>query len=326
MSNLEKLIRYLSDGIVSQPIGATIGVEVETSFVDEKGEPITVGKSQEVLRLMCDENGWKISKVKGELVAEIVDSFGNRILYELGRQNLEFAAAPSDRSGVYLLGDLLKELYKSAQKAAAFPVFKPVLETRDDLLIIQDEGDATWRELDGREALELLARISAVQFTISVPSPGSAIGCLNMLGENIGKFLRLYPQEEYWRRYINESKANYHALRYGGPLFFKDLKDYCEQLAKHDVVVGPKLVPFEEVENLDIPLFLRSIWWYFRLKRYGDNLCIEVRPLGRWDDRSITYYLWYIVLDTLKVVDWGYSEYSSCNCNHLPDPKRPESY
>ena len=165
------------------------------------------------------------------------------------------------------------------------PNLKPILEASEELLIIPDERDATWLELDGRGALELLARTSAVQFTISVPF-SEAVGYLNKLGENIGKFLKDYPQEENWRRYIKESKASYHAMRYGGPLFFKNIEDYCVQLAKHDVVVGTKLIPLGQVTNLDIPLYLRSIWWHFRLRRYGNTLCVEVRPLPRSNSRK----------------------------------------
>lgn len=44
---------------------------------------------------------------------------------------------------------------------------------------------------------------------------------------------------------------------------------------------------FGDVLDLNVPLYLRSIWWYFRLKRYGNALCIEVRPMPRRDDEDI---------------------------------------
>ena len=217
---------------------------------------------------------------------------------------------------------ILKTLYEAAAEVGGFPYFHPILNTDENLLVIPDQRDAIWLELDGREALELLARISAVQFTISV-SLNSAIPCLNMLGEGVGKFLKNYPQEECWRRYIKESKANYHAMRYGGPLFFDGIEDYCEKLTKHDVVVGQKLVPYNQARDLDIPLYLRSIWWYFRLRRYHNELCIEVRPLGRWDDRMIYVYLVFIVFQIRglrKTTEGGGRGKSS------PDPRRPKSY
>jgi cytidylate kinase len=58
-----------------------------------------------------------------------------------------------------------------------------------------------------------------------------------------------------------------------------------ELLAKHDVVVDGKLVPFTEAKQ-DIDLFLRSIWWNFRLRRYNNRLCIEIRTLARRTDKD----------------------------------------
>src|SRR3989344_5867235 len=192
-----------------------------------------------ILRTMCEKHDWYVRQFKGNLISEIGDGVGNKILYELGRQNLELASKPDNRKlTLSFMSRALETLHRAAYKHEAFPFFGPVLDTQEDLLVIPDERDAIWLELDGREALELLAKISAIQFTVSAPL-GSAISCLNMLGENIGKFLKYYPQEEYWRRYIKDSKANYHPMRYGGSLFFESIEDYCQKLMKHDVVVGP---------------------------------------------------------------------------------------
>ena len=109
---------------------------------------------------------------------------------------------------------------------------------------------------------------------------------MNKLGDNIKMFLADYPQDVIWRRYITESNARYLKDRYGGPLNFRDIEDYCLKLSKQDVVCGVKLIPFSEAKEIDIPLFIRSVWWYFRLKRYGSSLCIEVRPMPRKTDKS----------------------------------------
>jgi hypothetical protein len=294
---MERLLRYFTEGVESCAVAESVGIEVETSFVYESGTPISVEDSQRMLRWLCAERRWKIRKVRNQLVTEISDYMGNVLLYELGQQNIELAAAPStaERAVVETL-KVLNSLYDAAKTVGAKPYHAPVLQTDENLLVIPDERDAVWLQLDGRPALELLARISAVQFTISV-SPENAVACLNKLGRYINTFLADYPQDEHWRRYIRESRAGYHPLRYGGPLFFRNLEDYCFQLSQHDVVVGPRLVPFESVAEMDIPLFLRSIWWYFRLKRYGKRLCIEVRPLARRDDGRIEEQL-KTVLDT----------------------------
>ncbi len=300
---MERLVRYFTEGIEDRSIADSIGMEVETSFMMEYpgGRPITVAQSQLLIERFCRVNDWQVTKRKGDLIAEISDG-ANKLSYELGRQNLEFSIAPNTNGEVAVSRamKLADELSSSATYISdsdarfLWEVSEPIINTDEDLLVIPDERDAVWLELDGRPALELLARTSAVQFTISVPVQ-EAIGCLNRLGEKIGSFLKDYPQEENWRRYIKESKANYHAMRYGGPLFFDSIEDYCRKLMKHDVIVGPKLVPYGQVQDLDIPLYLRSIWWYFRLRRYGNTLCIEVRPLPRRSSRKFQEQLDFIL-------------------------------
>ncbi len=149
-----------------------------------------------------------------------------------------------------------------------------------------DERDAQWVRTDGRSALNNLTRCSAVQFTIDVPLK-NAIRCVNVLNEWRYFFLNEYPQEELWRRYIRESTAAYSSTRYGGPDHFADLDDYCAKLIEHGVVRDGKVMPCELAGEVDIPLFLRSVWWYFRLKRYGPKLCLEVRPFARGRDLKI---------------------------------------
>ncbi len=55
------------------------------------------------------------------------------------------------------------------------------------------------------------------------------------------------------------------------------------------------LIPFDQAEDLNIPLFLRSIWWYFRLKSYGANLCVEVRPRPRKADLELDRQLEFVL-------------------------------
>lgn len=284
---MEKLVKYFTENAVSCALGESIGIEVETQFFDSDGEPISVETSQSIIRELVSKHDWVVAKTKGQLITEIESPDGDRILYELGRHNIELSTAPLPQD--QLIGrarNQLGLLYAVAARFGSTPSFEPVFETNENLLVIPDERDAIWLKLDGRDALNLLARCSAVQFTIDV-APEKAIQCLNKLGASINRFLHDYPQDLLWRRYIAESKAGYDPLRYGGPLMFRDLKDYCLQLMKQKVVVGPKLAPFNEVQNLDISLFLRSVWWYFRLKRYGIKLCIEVRPLARRNDEAL---------------------------------------
>ncbi len=270
-------------------VGETIGAEVETSVVGEDGQPITVEKSQEIFRLLATSGReWTVRTRKGNLVTEIVHDHVGSMLYELGRQNIEIATLPATSrercQGKVFQG--IWDLKWAAEEVGARLWHRPIINTDEDLLVIPDERDATWLDLDGREALTLLTKCSAVQFTVGVPR-SRAIGVINRLGDRIDDFLKDYPQEALWRDYIATSKAGYRPDRYGGPLHFRDLEHYCEELVRHDVVQNGRLVPHSEIADLDIPLFLRSVWWYFRLKKYGRRLAIEVRPMPRREDAYI---------------------------------------
>ncbi|MBI5732783.1 hypothetical protein HY967_02360 [Candidatus Jorgensenbacteria bacterium] len=296
---MKKLLRYFMAGAKSCEIGKSVGMEVETQFVTRNGAPIDLETSQRIIREFMMRFGWSVKSTKGDLITEAVSQEGDKLLYELGRHNLEFSSCVCTASSVVShMRTLLDGLYRVASEFYAYPFFGPVLETDENLLVIPDERDAAWLTLDGKEPLNLLARTSSVQFTVSV-KPRQAIDCINKLGESISRFLVDYPQEALWRRYILESKAGYNPLRYGGPMKFDSIEDYCEKLASHDVVQGSRLVPYSEVKDLNIPLFLRSVWWYFRLRRYGSDLCIEVRTLSRKNDELFNKQL-QMVLDILS--------------------------
>ncbi|MBP6866150.1 MAG: hypothetical protein KBC12_01245 [Candidatus Pacebacteria bacterium] len=295
---MQHLLQYFTHGATSKNF-QTIGSEVETQFVCENGQPISLETSQNILRYLS-QCGWHITQRKNELITSVQDVYGNTFAYELGRQNIEFGSFVSSvNSVVEITLDSLQKLYSVAALFDAYPFFEPILEGKENLLAIPDERDAIWLQLDGKEALMPMARTSSVQFTISV-SPTDAIEILNRLGSKTDLFLESYPQDRIWREYIRTSKAEYKSDRYGGPLLFDSLDDYCQQLSGHSVVVGPELVPFDQVTDLNIPLFIRSVWWYFRLKRYGNDLCIEVRPMPRRNDENIQNQL-QMVLDIVKI-------------------------
>lgn len=286
---MQKLISYFTDDITSRTL-ETVGAEVETQFLNEDNEPISVQTSQQML-LHLVKNGWDAVSRKGSLLTTLADRDGNKIFYELGRHNIEIATTVSTpESVVGITQQCLDQIYEAGVTAGAHPYFAPILNGNEDLLVIPDERDATWLELDGRDALAPLARTSSVQFTISV-APNEVMGILNKFGKHIGSFLIDFPQDAVWKRYIVDSSAKYLSNRYGGPLAFESLEDYCQALARHDVVQGAHLVPFQNVSNLEVSLYLRSIWWHFRLKRYGKALCIEVRPMARRTDEQFQHQL-----------------------------------
>ena len=320
---MERLIRYFTKGVKSSFLGGKIGAEIETSFVDRSGRPITLEQSQKILSAFARKFDAKTVK-KGSLVTEVRDYRGNRILYELGWQNIELATPPEERAFLIPRARfVLEQLYAIARQVDAYPHVAPIIESEKDLLVVPDERDAGWVRIDGREALKHLARISAVQFTVPV-GLHEAILCLNRLGAHMDWFRKQYPQDQIWRRYIEESHAGYQFLRYGGPVFFQDLKDYCEKLAQHHWVDAKrnKLVPIFGKHRLNIPLYVRSVWWYFRLRRYGDQLCIEVRPLGRYRDKKLAEQLDVVmtIMQTGKLPAYvpqeSRQERSSPGCGH----------
>ncbi len=290
---------YFAAG-VSGKTSDSVGIEVETSFTDESAgidTPITFEKSQLLFAGMVSA-GWSVTERKNGAITALRNNDGDTLTYELGRQNLEISAAPCHKN--YSIGHTqraLETLYEAGRAVLATPRFKPVLSTNEDLLAVPDERDARWIEIDGRKALCPLATISSVQFTIEIPAE-RAIVCLNRLGEQLPRFLDSYEQESVWRTYVKESNAGYDPSRYGGPIFFDSIEDYCEKLAMHDVVGEKRLVRQSPIIN--VPLFVRSIWWYFRLRRYGERLCIEVRPVSRRDDFRIASDL-KMVLDILNL-------------------------
>lgn len=285
------LVAYFTEGLDDYPFGQTVGSEIETQFVyDCNSRPINLDTSQAVLRQLA-EHGWQVTGTRGDSVTEVSQG-GNRILYELGSSNLELVgAAVPPRELISRLKGSLAQLYLAAQVVGCRPLFEPIVEVArpEDLLVIPDERDAAFGELDGRSSLALLTQCSAVQFVVDVP-PAQAIEMLNRLGARLDKFLAFYPQDSLWRRYIQESRAGYGTSRYGGPVIFRDLDDYCQQLLVHQPILNGRMASFDDVAELtfdQITLFLRSIWWYFRLRRYGRKLCIEVRPLARQSDHDL---------------------------------------
>ena len=286
---MNRLIKYFTDGVESKTL-KTIGAKIETQFINDDGDAISTDVSQRMLKRLV-RNGWGVVSEKNSLITSISDNNGNRISYELGRHNIELSTlATSPDKILDVVNNCLSDLYGAANEVGAKPFFEPILGTEDDLLIIPDERDAIWLELDGRKALAPLARTSSVQYTISV-ALGDAIPILNKLGDALDQFPSDFPQDEIWREYIIKSNAQYNSDRYGGPLKFGSIEDYCERLIEHDVVDGSKLLKYTDMEELDIPLYLRRIWWHFRLRRYGSALCVEVRPIARREDDQLSKQL-----------------------------------
>lgn len=288
MTNIDRFSAYFRNTRTPGSLPKRIGMEVETSFTNiQDGKPISADCSQRMLRKLP----WKVVTTKGDMITVLETPDGSRVLYELGRQNLELSLAPYHAKQVVSKGvELLNQIYSVAESVGAEPHFSPILDTNEDLLIVPDERDANWVMLDGRPALNLLTKCSAVQFTFDI-SYQQAISYIAKLISKLPVFLRDYPQDQLWRRYITESEASYKEDRYGGPLTFESVEDYCTNLLQHDVVSDGVLVPQNQISNYDLNTFIRSVWWYFRLRNYNNTLCLEVRPLPRRTDNELYFQL-----------------------------------
>lgn len=286
-----KLFSHLFCGEISLPQNAkNVGIEVETHFIDGNGRPIQLNQSQSIF-YDCSNNGWEIIEKRNNLIVVLKRiKCGTLLMYELGRQNLEICLPPlAPTLALELVHEVLNELYKTAMNFNCFPLFEPIIQSNENLLVIPDERDTTWLKLDTAPVLNELAKTASVQFTVDV-SGSHIIETINKLNANLTYFLADYPQDKYWREYIKNSPAGYLPERYGGPIFFKNEKEYCQQLAKHKIVTSDGLVDVSTLKEIDYNSFIRSVWWYFRLKRYGSNQCIEIRPLARRTDDLIDVY------------------------------------
>lgn len=275
---------YFTRGTDKTKTGSMVGMEVETDFVFENGKPIT-------------------TEVAGKLLQETkLRPTGVRQSLELGRQKIEIAISPQPNPALALeaMQEGLDWLYRQAAQFGARPLFEPEIHSDDELLWVQEERDAIWVNLDGREALEQLCRCSSVQFTVDV-HPENAIAILNRLHAARLQEVDYAPNHRRWLNYINLSRANYRPDRYGGPEWFSDLDDYVAKLEIHEVVMHkgqPICGQASQVPDLDIDLYLRSIWWHYRLRRYGGSLAVEIRPFSRREDETFGK-LWQLIANAI---------------------------
>ncbi len=278
MNNLK---RYFSEGITDSALAATSGTEIETHFVNESGEPIEAEVTNRILGTDPEGRPWNTT-------------------LDLGRQLIELRTDPQKSLDLSLevTQTGLDWLYSVAEKYGAYPVFEPVLDWDGPLLWTPDGRDANadrdtaFVRLDGREALEELCRIAAVQFTLSVPQE-EAIEIVNtLLTARLQE--RDYPNEANWRRYIQKALAGYAMDRYGGPEGFEDLDDYVSYVGGQSIIMrdGQICEPRQQISDLGdsregLTVAVRNVWNYIRLRRYGNTLTVEIRPIARGTDSKI---------------------------------------
>lgn len=270
-----------------------LGIETETLFVDAQYQPISYLISQGMMQYLRDILGWHMAAQKNGVIVRL-EKTGFAISYELGWNNFELTTPAYDLAeDVFREHDqMLKELYWAGERYAAQPLVGSAQGSWDhhfsDTLMIPDQRDKIWLKLDG-EALFGLGHIAAVHFNLDLKSISEGMAWirkLNYFFVEVG-----WPplhNLSVWQKYIKESLASYNEHRYGPAP--DDFEEYCHILSSFAVVMerqggdlqiaNPPL-PFCRRQNPDIDLFLRSVWWYPRLRVRSGNLVLEIRDVPR---------------------------------------------
>ncbi|MBV9159368.1 MAG: hypothetical protein JO019_02095 [Candidatus Kaiserbacteria bacterium] len=281
-----------------------VGLEIETLMTKPRGNVgaklISFGESQELMRRLA-RSGWDAHvQHAGDHLVLVRDPAGFSYKYDAGHANFELACPPdySARAALHKARDRLEQLYRIANSLGISPLLAPCHRGEEDTLIDLEPRDRFWLTVDGRDAFAPIARIASFQATFDV-APEEAIELINRLLQRLEHFYSWFPQFRVWQRYVHESKAGYRGDRFGGPMGFESIEEYCARIAEHKVglIKAQRLVPFAEADLADtkeIALFIRSVWWHFRLRRNGDQLCIEVRPIGRYPDDELEARLAFV--------------------------------
>lgn len=302
---MERLVQYFSKAHCCTPENRQLGVEIETLFVDREGHPITRYVSQSIFQDLVSSNGWQIMERVGGFFSRIRNLVGWELSVDLGWNNIELIPGPEALSSFSwdAMNAVLGEVYRVAATHSAYPLFGPHDDSLDvDTLAVPDERDRVWIELDGQLPLQTLGHIASIHYNVDLVSPEEGIEWIADLNkEYYPKILEVYDTPAYahnsvWRRYIKESLAGYEDWRFGycpG----QSLELYCWWLSVVRVVMNKmpdgslyRCLParsFAQTEDPDIDLFLRSVWWYTRMRVRGGNLVMEIRNVPRFEDEAI---------------------------------------
>lgn len=295
------LREYFEGAELVSPEARQGGVEVETLFVDEQGRPLDVERAEQIFEAMV-ERGWSPAG-DGALLQVGVCRDGFRIIPEVGAGNLELISPPAP---VAQFDDQLQRVEEGLvelRQAAASRGAHPVEASYDgyseiDNVVLGEERDRRWAEVDGIEALKYLGHISSVHVTLGLSSIDEAfrfIGAMNRLAEERGWPVR--PVEAIWRRYLEESRFDYDPRRFGpAPEGFEA---YLAQIEQFRVVMdtgdegelvemtpgAPRLR--EVASTCNLPMFLGTVWFHTRLKVIDGQLGLEVRFIPRREDAAL---------------------------------------
>jgi len=310
---MQRLLTHFETAQGCRPDTRFLGIEVETLLVTPSGRfnvPISEGQSQRIMACLSSLPYWKVGEIKGGKIV-LVKNGEYIVFYELGWNNYELVVPPKPISASRHLFEETRErlgcLYQYAEANAAHAFVGPYdFFAEHDTLMLPDKRDEVWKELDG-PVLRILGHIASVHYTVDVTCVEEAFEFIRCL-EQLRRERVTWPareSEQIWRRYVAESYAGYEQNRYGtAPTTFGS---YCEALASMKVVMNrpngelvrfnPAL-PFTQTQSVDMDLFLRSVWWWERLRVRNGRLMLEIRDIPRGPDEDIEHN-WRLIADCL---------------------------
>lgn len=291
---MERLRRYFEKAKGCLPIERKVGLEVETMLVNEQGGPITLQDASVIYNTFV-RRGWQTTTMIGSSLRK-VERQGWLWKPETGWHNFELVTPSFSLNHNSWRAPLLKELkllYEIAEGVGGYPIYQSTLDSKENVLV---EGNM-WVELDGIEALTLMAHSSCLHFTIDLVDLEEGFAII----ERVNQFSDLlHPRAnlDNWQRYVEMSPCDHQGCIGPAP---ENFEDYIRTLAGLRAAsrLGPEGErialepprPFREVGDLqsdaEIRNFLRSIFWTSRLRVYQGKLCLELRNLARCPDDKI---------------------------------------
>lgn len=310
---MKRFMNYFETASVCNPKERMLGIEIESLFVNSTTKnPITLEVSQKIWKKLVENHGWRVTETKnGMLVKLSKDDY--QLVYELGWNNFELntpAFCITDKTELFRsVANILQSFKEAANNFDAEILFSGYDQSISSTLILPDERDKIWIELDGEEALSILGHIACVHYNLDLSSVDEGFEFMELLKP-------MYQEKNWfengnawaWKKYIKKSKAEYAADRYGIPPM-NNLEQYCSSLAGFNVVMNKRKdngrlfipetnIPAGETSKFDMELFLRSVWWVYRLRVRDGKLVLEIRdvPRGLPFEKS-----WAMISKTLKI-------------------------
>ena len=291
---MERLYRYFFSADTTDADKRTFGIEVETLFVDEvTHHPIDYRRSQQLMSQLVSGGKWRPRIVdKGSYTELSADGFA--LKYEVGSNLLEIttpAVTVSHKDMLFsLLGKHLEQLYSAAASVNAVSCESHYDGSTETALVLNSKSSFLDFDLNG-DSFAHLAHIAAVHFNIDLESVYQGLQWMRQMTSYFE--MRDWPLPESrhcWQMFLAQSPAGYEVERYGKP---PDADEYLRTLAglrvyKNRTLSEPFLEnpprPFYECEQVDIDLFVASVWWWSRLRVRHERLVLEIRAVPRSSD------------------------------------------